>query len=162
MNNMAISTQKTITGEAPPQIWRVVKESNKTALKFADRHYSRKTPGSHHFMGPGQTLVLLSCDDTALFGWRVQEYRKDEQEGVECNIFRNEGPNLSSKLILEAEKCALEKWPGARRLFTMVDSKKIRKKRDPGRCFRKAGWVQCGISKDRGLIILEKLLPEPQ
>jgi hypothetical protein len=157
-----IARQKTITGEAPPTVWREVKETHKTARKFADRHYSRKTPGSSHFMGPGQTLVLLSTDDTALFGWRVQEYRKDEQQGIECNIFRNEGPHLSSELILEAEKWAIEKWPGARRLFTMVDSKKIRRKRDPGRCFRKAGWSPCGISKDRGLIILEKPLPESE
>lgn len=156
MGGDSTTTQGTVTGEAPPSPWRPVIQSNPKALEMADRHYSRKHPGTPLFMGPGKTLVLLTYDDKALFGWRVQKHREDDQSGIECNIFRNEGPELSSELILEAEKLARKKWPDIQRFFTFIDATKVRKKRDPGRCFRRAGWNPCGISKDRGLIILEK------
>jgi len=80
--------------------------------------------------------------------------------GVNCAVFRNERPDLhrSSELILAAEPHAWAKWPGERRLYTYVDPDRTRRKRDPGRCFRKACWTPCGRTKG-GLVILEKLLP---
>lgn len=38
-------------------------------------------------------------------------------------------------------------------LQTEVDPSKTRRKRDPGRCFRKAGWIK--VDERRGLIIFE-------
>lgn len=38
-------------------------------------------------------------------------------------------------------------------LQTEIDPTKIRHKRDPGRCFRKAGWRVVG--EHRGLVVLE-------
>jgi hypothetical protein len=132
--------------------WRPIIDGDSTARALADRHYSRKTVGAPLFVGPGKKLVLLGADGKALFVWRQSIYRLDGQKGVECTIFRNEGPRLSSELICEAMEVAWQVWPGAR-LFTYVDASKIRSK-NPGCCFKKAGWRRCGKSKG-GLVVLE-------
>lgn len=109
------------------------------------------------FVGPGEKMVLLTSDSRALFVWR-KFISDDGQTGVNCAVFRNEGPELSSSLILEAEQLAWERWPGER-LYTYVDGEKTKKRRGkrhpPGYCFIKAGWVECGQSK-KGLTILKK------
>ena len=136
--------------------WLISHDMNTNGQKLADRHYSRKTPQSKKgFVGPGEKMVLLSYDGKALFAWLYSkpELRGDKIDGVNCTIFRNEGSELSSKLILEAEKFAYEKWPG-KKLFTYVDPLKVKSAR-PGWCFIKAGWQIVGKSK-RGLILLEK------
>lgn len=136
--------------------WIPVKDGNDTGRHIFDQHYSRYHYADGRkpklFVGPGEKMVLLSPDALALFVWR--KFRSmDHQEGVCCAVFRNEGPRLSSDLIREADALAWERWPGER-LYTYVDPKKTRHKRDPGRCFLKAGWRHCGWSK-RGLRILE-------
>ncbi len=103
--------------------------------------------------GPGEKLILITPDNDAVFGWRKIVFRLDKQDGIECFIFRNEGPILSSYLILLAETFAREKWPGER-LFTYVNGGKIRST-NPGHCFLMAGWQRCGKSKG-GLTILDK------
>ena len=129
---------------------------NPTATRLADRHYSRKHPKSKKgFVGPGEKIVLLSCDEKAVFVWlhANPEMRGDHIDGINCTIFRNESPVLSSILILEAEKFAHERWPD-KKLFTYVDPKKV-KSTKPGYCFIKAGWKITGNSKN-GLLLLEK------
>ena len=106
------------------------------------------------FVGPGEKLVLLTPCERALFCWRKERYRLDGQEGVNCAIFRNEGAGRSSDLIREADQIAWNRWPGER-LYTYVDASKVRRKRDPGRCFLRAGWRPCGVSKERHLLIFE-------
>ena len=136
--------------------WTISHDMNPIAQRLADRHYSRKTPGAKTgFVGPGEKMVLLSSDGKALFAWLHSDpkLRADGIDGVNCTIFRNEGPVLSSKLIIEAEKFANEKWPG-KKLFTYINPKKVRSKR-PGWCFIKAGWKQVGISK-KGLLLFTK------
>lgn len=76
-------------------------------------------------------------------------------DGINCTIFRNEGPELSSKLIAEAERWALRRWPGAKRFFTYVNGEKVKSKR-PGWCFIKAGWKDSGTNKSGKLILLVK------
>jgi hypothetical protein len=44
--------------------------------------------------------------------------------------------------------------PDARALFTYVDASQVRHKRDPGRCFLRAGFRYCGLTKS-GKRILE-------
>lgn len=100
-------------------------------------------------------MVLLTEDCQALFVWRSERFRLDGQTGVGCSVFRNEGPALSSDLIREADELAWQRWPGERH-FTYVDAGKIRPKRDPGRCFLRAGWQRAGTSQT-GLILLERL-----
>lgn len=97
-------------------------------------------------------MVLMTMDCNALFAWR-KFINDDGNQGVNCAIFRNESPVLSSILILEAEQHAWARWPGER-LYTYVHPGKIRSV-NPGYCFKVAGWRQCGVTKG-GLIVLEK------
>ena len=67
---------------------------------------------------------------------------------------------LSSDLVREATALTIDRWKrvfswaGSPPLTTEVDPAKTRRKRDPGRCFRKAGWTV--IDEDRrGLVVLQ-------
>ena len=139
--------------------WIPVSDHNIELRKIADRHYSRKTKGAKKFIGPEEYLALITPEGKAGYIWRKSkiEYRKDGQEGIECTLFRNEGPEiyLSSKLILEAEKLALEKWKETKRFFTYINPEKI-KSTYPGFTFIKAGYKTIGRNKTEKLIILEK------
>jgi hypothetical protein len=95
----------------------------------------------------------MTPDKLALFVWRRNRYRWDGQKGVECTIFRNEGPHLSSELIGDAVELARMKWLDER-LFTYVDPKAI-KSTDPGHCFKMAGWRKAGRNKSGRLVVLE-------
>jgi DNA-binding MarR family transcriptional regulator len=136
-------------------VWMVTRDADPDARRLADNHYSRKTPGSKFFCGPGEKLVLITPDKKALFVWRKNKIRWDNQKGVECALFRNEGAGLSSTLIKEAMKIARKKWP-KERFFTYVWPSKLRSK-EPGFCFIKAGWKIMGRNKcgRRKLLILE-------
>lgn len=147
-------------------MWLLTKDGDPTARALYGRHYTYRKSRDQmslwwwknrnyvHFVGPGEKMVLLTPDGLALFVWR--KFRSmDNQTGVNCAVFRNEGPQLSSELIAAADALAWERWPGER-LYTYVDAQKTRRKRDPGRCFIRAGWQNCGITKG-GLHILECL-----
>lgn len=76
--------------------WLLADKGHPAALALADRHYSRRKPGSLQFMPPGQTLVLVTPCARAVFGW----WRPDPASGIRamngldgwtCAIFRNEG-----------------------------------------------------------------------
>jgi hypothetical protein len=136
--------------------WLATKDGDRAALDLFKRHYS-----FHHykdnrphtiFVGPGYKMVLVTSDYRALFVWR-KFIDKSGQQGINCAVFRNESDLLSSALILEAEALAWALWPG-QRLYTYVNPRKI-KSRNPGYCFKMAGWRECGKST-KGLIILEK------
>ena len=150
---------RTSLGEQPflfsDDVWVHIKDGNETALSIFSRHYTyRKNRKIRQFIGPGEKMVLLTPDALALFVWR--KFISDNgQHGVNCAVFRNEGVARSSDLIREADRIAWERWPGER-LYTYVDPGKTRRKRDPGRCFLRAGWQHCGWTK-RGLRILEHL-----
>lgn len=157
--------------EAPSSLayWRRVKKFDVRACWLADRHYSRRKVGSPQFMPPGQTIVLLSLDELAVFGW----WRPHPDAGLEamnglngwtCTIFRNESPILSSLLILDAEKaiteCGYDIGPDG--LITYVWDSKIRSV-NPGYCFKKAGYRRAGRSADGRKTLLQKFpsLPSP-
>jgi hypothetical protein len=149
-------------------IWIEVKDGNAAAMELFRRHYTYRPQRDQLkfwpqtsdllFVGPGEKLVLLTPCARAMFCWRREKYRLDGQEGVNCAVFRNEGAGLSSDLIKAADRIAWDRWPGER-LYTYVDPRKVRRKRDPGRCFLRAGWCPCGVSKKRKLLIFE-CLPE--
>lgn len=136
--------------------WFSIRDGDPIGQAMVNRHYSARHYKDGRnvklFVGPGEKMVLLTADSMALFVWR-KFISDDGQIGVNCAVFRNEGPVLSSILILEAEQLAWQRWPGER-LYTYVNPHKI-KSANPGYCFKKAGWSICGKSK-RGLIILEK------
>lgn len=140
--------------------WHRSRDGDDEARSLFDRHYSRirykdgRKPKL--FVGPGQKEVLITADGKAMFVWR-KFIDGSGQQGVNCAVFRNEGPILSSLLILEAEEIAWARWPGAR-LYTYVNPKGI-KSSNPGACFKHAGWTPCGTTKVNKLIILEKHVP---
>lgn len=136
--------------------WILTKDGDDTARAIFDNHYSRQHYADGRkpllFVGPGEKMVLLTPDALALFVWR-KFISMNQQQGVCCAVFRNEGTHLSSDLIREADAIAWVRWP-RERLYTYVDPIKTRHKRDPGRCFRKAGWRVCGETKG-GLLVLD-------
>lgn len=136
--------------------WHEYRDGNKKALELYERHYScyKYADGRERklFCGPGEKMVLMTEKQDALFVWR--KFVDDSgQKGVNCAVFRNESDILSSTLILKAERIAATRWPGER-MYTYVNPEKVRSI-NPGCCFKKAGWSQCGMTKG-GLIILEK------
>lgn len=90
---------------------------------------------------------------TAMFVWQRQQFRADNQLGVNCAVFRNESGVQSSELIRQAVNIANHVWPGER-LYTFI-GKDIRST-NPGYCYLKAGWTPAGYTK-KGLRILEHL-----
>jgi hypothetical protein len=108
---------------------------------LADRHYSRRSPGARQFLNNGRKIVIRDRAGLVLFGWLWPQdgMRFDDQTGYNCAIFRNESSRLASEILLECEQIAIERW-GPNRMYTYVDSRKIQKTRQPGRCFIKAGW----------------------
>lgn len=145
----------------PDSAWVQTRDGDPDCLELYERHYScyRYADGRDRklFVGPGQKMVLMTPDAKALFVWR-KFIDHSGQTGVNCAVFRNEGAGLSSDLIRDAERWAWDRWPGER-LYTYVNPRATRHKRDPGRCFRRAGWTPCGMTKG-GLVILEKAAKE--
>lgn len=127
-------------------------------LALYERHYSarhyRDGRERRLFVGPGEKIVLRTEEPQALFVWR-KFISADAcgQEGVNCAVFRNEGPHLSSLLIRQADAIADHCWPGVRH-YTYVHPGRI-KSANPGACFRRAGWRRCGVTKG-GLLIFER------
>jgi hypothetical protein len=140
--------------------WLYAKDGNDFCRQLFDRHYSRHFYKDGRkpklFVGPGQKIVLVSKDGSALFVWR-KFISGDGREGVNCAIFRNEGEVLSSKLILEAEDVAKSRWPNES-FYTYVNTKKTK---SDGCCFKKAGWKKIGRTKVNRLLVLEKKTGAP-
>lgn len=143
----------------PAGQWTEVYDGNPTAFSLFRRHYSfsrsSRIPDTEtRIAGPGQKMVLLTADARALFVWR-KFISKDAQQGINCAVFRNESPALSSDLIREAMALAWERWPGER-FYTYVNPRRVASA-NPGYCFKRAGWRSCGITATRKLIVLECL-----
>jgi hypothetical protein len=130
-------------------------------------HYSRQTPGSPTFTGNGSDLVLVTRDGLSVWSvvyQRVNGYENDDGSDAEmrwrCNVFRRLGGGRASDLIKAAVEATRTGWLAVYGelptvpLTTEVDPAKTRKKRDPGRCFRKAGWKEIGTTP-KGLVRLE-------
>lgn len=144
--------------------WHQVKRNDPRARALADRHYSRQTIGGQEFMASGRTLVMLTEDALAVWGV-IENHDGGFQPHWRCSIFRNEGAGLSSTLIVEATHRTYAYWVQHYRrlptvpLTTEINRDKVRRKRDFGRCFRRAGWVEHGETS-KGLLVLRA--PAPQ
>ena len=141
--------------------WYLSHRADRRALPIADRHYNRQKPGSRQFVPPGRCCVLLTRNADALWvsSWPFAEYVKHKWPGAWiCSCFRNESKVLSSELVRQA--AAITKWywgdPPPLGMVTFIDTTKVRRKRDFGRCYRKAGWREVGKTKG-GLIALQIL-----
>ena len=143
--------------------WYLSQRADLRALPLADRHYNRQKPGSGQFVPPGRCLVLLTAGADALWvtSWPLPAYVKHLWPGAwVCSCFRNESPVLSSELIRQGVAATRFRWPGvpALGMVTFIDPCRVRKKRDWGRCFLRAGFVLCGRTKG-GLLAL-RLTPD--
>ncbi|MGB6230290.1 MAG: hypothetical protein WBF53_09210, partial [Litorimonas sp.] len=122
----------------PNPAWWITRDGDREAVALFERHYSaRSLEGRTQFVGPGEHIVLRTWDCDALFVWRAF-LENLGNERIECSVFRNEGPHLSSDLIRQADAIADAVWPGRRR-HTFVDAARVRST-VPGWCFRRAGW----------------------
>lgn len=151
--------------------WQLSHRADKEALSLADRHYNRQKVGSPQFVPPGRCVVLLTACRRAVWvtSWPFGEYVRHAWAGAWVNsLFRNEGGGvgLSSELIREAISATLSVWPEPPTLgmVTFVDADKTRRKRDPGRCYRRAGFKHVGFTAG-GLWAFQMLpseMPEPE
>jgi hypothetical protein len=151
-----------------PSPWRLSWRADPAGRVLADRHYNRQSVGAKQFVPPSRCLVMITGDRSALWvtSWPFAEYVKHDWAGAwVCSIFRNEGAHLSSTLITHAVAHTRVRWPDVPDLgiVTFVDANKTRRKRDPGRCFRRAGWRHVGFTAG-GLYVLQQLpgeMPDP-
>jgi len=147
-------------------IWQESWRASPRARVLADRHYNRQKIGAVGFVPPGRCLVLYAETDGGgrafwVTSWPFAEYVRHRWPGAwVCSAFRNEGAGLSSDLITQAVAATVWRYGAAPPLgmVTFVNAEKTRRKRDPGRCFRRAGFVPDGETEG-GLIAL-RLRPD--
>lgn len=128
--------------------WRESWRADPAGRRIADNHYNRQAVGAEQFVPPGRCVVLVIPDGALwITSWPFAEYVKHAWPGAwVCSAFRNERPEVrSSELVLEALAGTRFYWePPSEGMITFVDPAKTRRKRDPGRCFRKAGFHVSG------------------
>ena len=130
--------------------WHVKNRNSPECRAIADRHYSRQTIGAPGFVPPGRCIVLYQQNALWVTSWPFSAYVRHAWPGAWINsCFRNEGARLSSKLIREAVAATRWIWPDVPDIgmVTFVDASKVRKKRDPGRCYIRAGFRRIGCTK---------------
>jgi hypothetical protein len=136
------------------------------ARRLADRHYNRQAVGAAQFVPPGACVVLSTPEGGAAWitSWPLAEYVQHAWAGAWVNsLFRNERRDLylSSELIRRGcGSATLSEWPEppALGMVTFVDASKTRRKRDPGRCYRRAGFEHVGETE--GGLLAWRLRPE--
>lgn len=119
-------------------------------------HYSRRKPDSPQFMPPGETIVLIDREQTAVWGW----WRPHPSSGIRamnghdgwtCSVFSRHGGPRASELVLDAERAlALLTASGQTAgpcgpsgMLTYVWRSKVRSS-NPGYCYKVAGWSKIG------------------
>jgi hypothetical protein len=149
-------------------IWHMSHRADKEVLPLADRHYNRQKIGSPQFVPPGRCVVLKTqnpCDAFWITSWPFAQFVKHAWAGAwVCSAFRNEGNLLSSELIRQAVAATRSIWEAPELgMVTFVNAEKVKHKRDPGRCYLKAGFRNVGLTKG-GLVALQLLpdqMPQP-
>ena len=143
-------------------VWRESWRADPVARRIADRHYNRQKVGATQFVPPGRCLVLLADGALWVTSWPFAEYVKHEWAGAWVNsLFRRESADLprASDMIRAAVAVTRWKWePPSLGIITFVDADKVRRKRDPGRCYRKAGFRHVGYTK--GGLLAFQMIPE--
>lgn len=130
-------------------VWQVRNRHDRAAIALANRHYSREVPNHRQVGGPCFLLVLVTpCERAAWITQRHSERTRAARVLADgypagtyrCALFRNEGAGLSSSLILSAMELTERMWGRADQGWqTYVDTAKIAS-RNPGYCFKRAGW----------------------
>lgn len=130
--------------------WRLSYRADIAALPLANRHYSRQRPASGQFVAPGRCVVLTGLRADALWVSLWQKHVDHAwKDAWVCSLFRNESAELSSELIRQAVAASRFVWPSvpSQGIVTFVDPDRVRRKRDPGRCFVRAGFRPCGTTQ---------------
>lgn len=136
-------------------------------MAIADRHYNRQHVGAPQFVPPGACLVLWAPGCAWTTSWPKAEYVRHRWAGAWVNsLFRKEVDGLASDYIRAAVAATLAQWPEppALGMVTFVDAEKVRHKRDPGRCYLRAGFKHVGHTGS-GLLAFQLLpedMPEPE
>jgi len=118
-------------------LWTRSWRADPRGAALADRHYDRQKIGAKQFVPPGSCVVWAGA-------WIN-------------SLFRNEGAGLSSALIRAAVRASIDEFAAKgvaipwRGMVTFVDSRKVRS-RNPGYCFKVAGFIRVGETKDEGLL----------
>ena len=77
-------------------IWQRTWRADPRLSALADRHYSRKTPGTAQFSPPGPLVCLITPEGRA--GWVTWRTVYPDAEWLRdawcCTLFRNEAPEL--------------------------------------------------------------------
>lgn len=146
-------------------MWQPSHRADQEARVIADRHYNRQKVGAPQFVPPGRCMVLKTPAAFWVTSFPFAKYVKHEWAGAwTCTAFRNEGTTLSSDMIREAVARTVQyhldtpSWNADPMphlgMISFVDPTKTRHKRDPGRCFRKAGFIPVGYTKQDNLVAL--------
>jgi hypothetical protein len=149
-------------------MWSVSHRFARDAVAIADRHYNRQKPGTPQFVPPGRCYVLTTPAAVWVTSWPFAEFVRHAWPGAWINsCFRREGgDHQASDMIRAAVAATLAHWPEVPDLgmVTFVDARKVRRKRDPGRCYLRAGFRHVGETKG-GLLAFQLLpeeMPEPE
>jgi len=150
--------------------WTLSNRADPIARDIADRHYNRQKPGTPQFVPPGRCLVLRCPGAFWVTSWPFAEFVQHAWGGPgSCSAFRRESGPLASLLVERALAATSWRWTApdiacaacARHgrvsriaMVTFIDEDKVKRKRDPGRCFRRAGFVECEERTAGGLVVL--------
>ena len=141
-------------------IWTVSHRADPLAKVLADRHYSRQTPDSPQFLPPGRFIVILAPGALWVTSW--PEFARHHWPGAWVNtLFRRErGEGHASDYIRAAVAATRARYgdPPPLGMITFVDASKVRYKRDPGRCYLRAGFRRDGETE--GGLLAFRLAPE--
>ena len=143
--------------------WRLSWRADPGARLIADRHYNRQAIGAPQFVPPGRCLVLRCEEALWVTSWPFAEYTKHAWAGAWMNsLFRREPgcPFRASDLIRAAVAVTRWRWPEvpALGMVTFVDASQVKRKRDPGRCYLRAGFVRVGETE--GGLLAFRMAPE--
>ena len=157
---------KTLDSCEEMMLWQLSHRADKEALPLADRHYNRQKIGSPQFVPPGRCLVLLSKNKDAIWvtSYPIAKYVKHAWAGAWVNsLFRKEGPERASDMIIEAVWLTKQKWdPPPQGIVSFVDPKHtpgilLRGHRIHGFSYWKAGFNLVGLTKNDKLWVWQML-----
>lgn len=141
--------------------WTLSHRFDPFAVALADRHYNRQKVGTPQFVPPGRCLVLLAGAALWVTSWPFAEYTKHAWAGAWVNsLFRREGGDERASTMIR-DGIAASRWyweeVPALGMVTFVDASKVKHKRDPGRCYLRAGFRHVG--ETQGGLMAFQMLP---
>lgn len=142
--------------------WFPVSVSDYRLRDLRDRHYAGGV-GGKTVGAPGKRIAFVTFEGTA--GWvsyfqRPEEVDHDFGCGYLCAMFRNEGAGLSSAMIEDAIRRTELRWGEPQEgWLTFVNVEKVASP-NPGYCFKCAGFVPVGYTRERGYLALRRGHPD--